>query len=331
MKRSALLLGFLMLLLPSAASADLTIRPFFIDVSLTQRESATEIIKISSTYEHRKATVFPTVNEITIGTEGEIKEFIAPVMTDRSNSVTSWIEISRGQVAVAPGTEVEVPLKVTAHPLAIPGEYHVFIGMVEARNRTIADQIVAKGEAKGIILKVTIEDQRVDSMKVARLSVDRFITNADSQTIDITVENPGEISSAPKGELVFYNTRGAEVGAVAVNEDGVAIPAGGERTFAVQVPFEKDIGRFKANLNLTYGGTQTASLYDTTSFFMVPIWYLLLFGFGLLALVTLLTMFVHRAVSANVPDEHGEEVSMYFRDGHDANPQDHDIDLSEKS
>jgi len=319
-------------LLPTAALAEeITIRPFLIDETLVPRESVTETIRLESSYDVRKSVIFATVNEITIGTDGEIKEFVSPVMTDRTNTVTSWVEIGRGRIEVLAGESTEVPLKVQAHPQAKPGEYHLFIGFVEAKNRPTAEKVALTGNADGVIVKITVDDERADSMRVARLAVDRFITNPKEQLVTVTLENPGEIASVPEGELVFYNNRGIEVAAAPVNDAGDAIAPGEERAFQVAVPFTNDLGRYKANLNLQYGKNQQASLYDSTSFFMMPWWYAVLFSLGLLTLAGLLTTLFRRMLVAHKPHEHGENVTMFVRDGHEADPLDHDIDLTDST
>lgn len=330
-KRGLLAMLIVLMVIPSISVAnEITVRPFLIDKTLVPRESATEMIKIKSSYPNRKSILYATVNEITIGADGEIREFISPVMTDRKTTITSWIEISRGRIEVLPGEEVEIPITVTAHPYAEPGEYHAFIGIVETPKRDTAEAIAMNGNAQGVILKVTIADERVDSMRVSSMQVDRFVTDPDSQMVLVTVQNPGELSSAPEGELVFYNSRGIELAAVPVNEMKQTIAPGEEKTFEVQVPFGNDVGRFKANLNLRYGANQRASLYDTTSFFMLPMWYLIVFGVGVLLLIVVFSLLFRRAMYSGHPDEHGDEVAMFIRDGHDANPLDHDIDLSKK-
>jgi len=314
---------------PLTASAEITVRPFLIDVTLSPRESVTEQIRIDSTYEFRTATIFPTVNEITVGTEGEIREFVPPVMTDRSQTVTSWINISRAQIPLPANESVEIPLKISAHPQAEPGEYHVFIGMVEARNRTIANQIVSDGDAKGVIAKVTIRDERTEAMRLSAMSVDRFVTKPDSETVEVTITNPGEVASVPEGELVFYNARGIEVGSADVNTQKTALQPGAEYTFEVPMQIDGGLGRFKANLNMTYGAAQIANLYDTTTFFLIPVWYLVLFSAGLLVLISLLSVLIKRTMAVSATAEHGDEVALFVRDGHNLEAKDHDIDLSD--
>ena len=45
-------------------------------------------------------------------------------------------------------------------------------------------------------------------------------------------------------------------------------------------------------------------------------------------LIVVLLVLMRNRRNEYVSSEDGDEVSMYIRDGHAANPQDHDIDLS---
>jgi hypothetical protein len=330
MRAIILLLLFIIALPLQTLAADLTIRPFLVDVTMVPRESTTETILIENNYDNRNATVYATVNEISVGTDGAIKEFITPVMTDRTNTVTSWIKISRGRVVIPPNESAEVPLTISIHPFAEPGEYHVFVGFVSASKRAIADETALRGDAQGVIVKITVADERIDAMRITSMVVDRIVSREDERKIDITVENSGDIESSPQGELVFYDGRGREVRAVPVNEAGESISPNSEKTFTVTIPFDQDIGRFKANVNLLYGENQRANLYDTTSFFMLPLHYLLLLIGFFVVLIIILLILMHNRRDEFVSAEDGDEVSMYIRDGHAANPQDHDIDLSKK-
>lgn len=318
--------------IPTFASAsEITIRPFLIDESLSPRDISVNTVTIKSDYETRKAILYATVNEITIDAEGEIKEFISPVMTDRTNTVTSWIEVSRARIAIMPGDTAEIPVTLRIHPYAEPGEYHAFIGFVEAPNRPKAEAIAMAGEARGVIVKVTIEDQREDSMHIASFLIDRFVTGDSARNIAIEIENSGDIASAPSGEIIFYDSRGIEVSSASVNQEGTVISPGEKVTLNSQVPIEGEIGRYKANVSLRYGDNQKASLFDTTYFYMMPFNLLLLIFGGVLIAAILLSFWFRRAFLKHEVDEDYQEVTMYVKDGHDPQPQDHDIDLKKKS
>lgn len=307
---------------------ELQIRPFLIDATMVPRESVTETITVTNQYDTRKAVVYATVNEITVGTNGEIKEFISPVMTDRTNTITSWIEISRARIEIDPGDTAEIPLSIKVHPYAEPGEYHVFIGFVETNKRQRAEEIALAGDADGVLVKVTVGDERTDSMRIVSTVVDKVVSRDTEQQVEITVENAGDIASAPQGELIYYDTKGQEVVAVPINESARMVTPGQRETFIVSIPFGNSVGRYKANVNLAYGANQRANLYDTTSFFVLPLEYLLLLASFLLLLLIVLFILIRRSQAVYDTPEVGDSVSMYIRDGHQANPKDHDIDLT---
>lgn len=324
-------IGFLivLLLLPSViAAADFSIRPFLIDETLEPRGEVTNQVVLRNDHEVRKYVVFATVNEISVDTEGEIKEFVTPVMTDRTNTVTSWIEVTRGRIEIPPGERREVPVTINVHPNAQPGEYHAFVGFVPAKNRPTAEATALAGDADGVVLKVTVADRRVDSMRISKFLLDRFVTTADDRRVDIEVENLGDIESAPQGELIFYDSLGVELTAVPLNEEGKRIPPGGTGTITAAIPEEVNaLGRFKTNVSLRYGENQTASLYDTSFFYVIPWPTMLMILGGIVLFSLLLTLWFKRSFVDSGFDEDGDEVTMFVKDGHDRDPQHHDIDL----
>lgn len=319
----------LAILLPATLLAsEISIRPFLIDVELEPRETYEEVITLRNDYPTRKSVLYATVNEITVDNIGEIREFVSPVMTDRTNTVTSWIEIGRGRIELMPGDSVDVPLTIRTHPNAEPGEYHVFVGLVEAAKRPVAEAIALNGDADGVIVKITIADQRKDSMKIVSFLVDRFITRDKNKVVDIQLENQGDLPSTPTGEIIFYDSRGVEVDNVPVNVEGVVIQPGESTTIQAPVPLSDTLGRYKANVTLSYGENQKASLYDTTYFYMMPFNLLLVLLAAIVVISLLITMLFKRALVTQDYDEMGDDVIMYVKDGHEPSPKDHDIDLS---
>lgn len=321
---------FIVFLFPSVTfGSEITIRPFLIDETIAPRGDSQNLITIKSDYPHRKAILYATVNEITLDSEGEIKQFVSPVMTDRTNTVTSWIEISRGRIEIPAGETREVPLTIRLHPYAEPGEYHVFVGFVEAPNRPTAQSKAMSGDADGVIVKVTVSDERKESMRISSFLINRFVTGDDSRTINIEVENTGDTASALQGEIIFYDSRGVEVSSVDV--EGSSIEPGTVGVIQSQVPLGDELGRFKANVALKYGKNQAASLYDTTMFYSMPLYLMfILFGVVLVASIFMALLF-RKVLVGNREEEMFDEVNVYVRDGHDENPKDHDINLKNNS
>lgn len=195
-------------------ASNYTVRPFLIDTTLAPRESETHLVKLVNTEQHRKLTIYATVNEITVDTEGEIRDFVTPVMADQSNTVTSWIEVSRGRIELPAGEDREVPITFRINPKAQPGEYHAFIGFVDAPNRPRAESVARSGDADGVIIKISIADEREDSLHLSSFLIDRFVLGEDDKLITIDLENVGDLLSVPTGEIIFYDSRGVEISAL---------------------------------------------------------------------------------------------------------------------
>jgi hypothetical protein len=315
----------------SSLASSITIRPFLIDEVLTPRGEITQNITIKNEYAGRRAIMYATVNEISLDETGEIMEFVSPVMTDRTNTITSWIEVTRARIEVMSGETVEVPITIRTHPQAEPGEYHAFIGFVEAPNQPKAEAIAMAGDANGVVLKIVVSDERKDDMKIASFNVERFVTGEDSRSISVEVQNTGDITSVPTGEIIFYDSRGVEVSSVPINTDAAAVSPGNTITLTSEVPFNEKIGRFKANVSLKYGENQRASLFDTTYYYLMPLRLILLIFGGILIVAILIALLFRRVFMSHEVDEDFQDVTMYVRDGHSQEPKDHDIDLKNVS
>ncbi len=309
-------------------AADVSIRPFLIDRTVEPRDVVTENITLTNDSAQKKI-IFATVNEITVASDGEIKEFVSPVMTDRTNTITSWVEITRGRIELNPGESTEVPLTLRVHPYAKPGEYHVFIGFVAGSKRPTAEAIALAGDADGVIVKLTIDDSAEEFLRISRFMVDRFVIKDDQRVINIEVENKGDLPSTPSGEIIFYNSRGEEISSVVVNENNIEVPAGETATLSATVPFYNELGRYKANIALQYG-EQQAAIYDTVQFYMLPMHIIAFLLIGIIVISLLIMLLFRRALHEN--DDEGEyDLPLTVRAGHEPNPKEHDIDLSNKN
>jgi hypothetical protein len=307
----------------------ITVRPFLIDEVVEARQLLREEVTLVN-QSNREVNVYATVNEISVDNDGEIKEFVSPVMTDRTNTITSWVELNRGRIEIAAGETVQIPLAFRVHPNAQPGEYHVFVGFGIASKRYQVEAAARNGDLDGVIVKLTIEDDRNEYLRVASFIVDRFVTSDADKRVEIELENLGDVPATPAGEIIFFNSNGEERQAIPVNTDALSIEPGETVTITTALPFNNELGRFKANLSLRYGTGQKASLFDTTQFFMMPFHILIL----MLVMAVLLALFVyfllHQAFINKNDDEDGFDLPFMVRDGHDAEPQEHDIDLKTK-
>ncbi len=318
-------------LLPCALHAsEITVQPLLLDLELENREVVTHDITLTNDSDS-KITVYATVNEIAIDGSGEIKEFISPVMTDRTNTITSWIEITRGRIELEPNETKTVPLTVRMHPQTKPGLYHAFIGFVPDKKRPDAEVTALQGNAEGLILKIAFEEVRNEMLRISKFQSSRFIVSEKQRMIEIEVENDGEVDSIPGGEIIFYNSRGEEVASVPANEAGVAAPAGGSAVLTATIPFSDELGRFKANVTLNYGTNGKSTTFDTLQFFMIPMKMVIILGLCI-ALFSVFIIYLLRKVFRDElqEDEDGKDIPLYIRNDREHIDKDHDIHVTKK-
>lgn len=324
-------LGFLVpggLLIPKDSHASYSISPLIIEHTASPRDMFEETIKITNTTD-RKVRIFPSVNEITLGSEGEIKEFIPPSMSDNTTSITSWLEITRGRVEINPGETIKIPVLVTINPNAKPGDYYAFIGLAEGSKRDEAELKVMSGVAPGVIVRVELADTKNEYLRLTAYHIDRFVTDESNATVRYEVENVGDVPVIPAGEIIVYNVQGQEIASVIINTDRISVPPGEGVEFTSQLPEVGFMGKFKAFLSLEYGATQAATIYDTTYFTLLPIVTItILFG-TVLFLSMFGAVYYHRVKNREYDSEIDDDtaVAMYIRSGATSTEQDHDINL----
>lgn len=323
--------GFLVLLAPSIVLAsEISVQPLLIDLELESRDVVTRDITLTNDSD-AKLSVYATVNEIAIDGTGEIKEFITPVMTDRTDTITSWIEITRGRIELMPGEVKTVPLTVRMHPQTQSGIYHAFIGFVPEKKRPNAEEIALQGNAEGLILKIALEESKNELLRISSFQTSRFIVKESQRMLEIEVENNGETESTPTGEVIFYNGRGEEVASVLVNEEGVSVPAKGKTTLYAKIPLSNEIGRYKANVTLKYGVNAKNSSFDTLQFFIIPLKLAIALGLAILFFSFFITYLLRRVFRDELHEhEDGKDIPLYIRNDREHVDKDHDIHVTKK-
>lgn len=308
-------------------AADFLIKPLLIDEDAQARDVSLKNIEITNQADHR-LVYFVTVNGIEMDTSGKIKEFISPSMTDQTNTVAGWLEVNRGRQEIDSKATTSIPLTLRIHPFAKPGVYYAFVGIVSADNQPEAQAKVLRGDGDGTIVKITIKDKRSDLLRIKSFLIDRFIFLNSHRDIEIEIENNGDAVSIPKGEIIFYNSRGEEVSSLKVNEEAVVLPPGEARLLKAEIPFSDKLGRFKANLRLDYGADQKVSIFDTTQFFMIPLKLMILLIISIVLFSLLITYLLRRAFYDELHDEDGgKDVPFYVRSDREHEIKDHDIHI----
>lgn len=320
----------------TAEAARMTVAPLLIDHTVEQREVITETVTVTNLESNRMITVYASPHEIELGENGEIKTFVDPSMTDRTDTVTSWLEITRAKTKIMPGESVDIPLTIRINPNAKPGKYHAFIGFADAPTYDGAVKQVMTGTAPGVVVRISLDEDRNVFLRLGRFVVDRFVTDKEKEVVHFAIENPGEDPVIPEGEVIFYDSRGNEVGSLPVNETRASVAPGEQYEFSSAVPIANGYGRHKAFLALEYinGDAQTASLHDTTFFYIVPLELLItIFAAVLIFSVAIALIVFYRGQTDGFDDGDGsDDVPMFLRMNKvDHNELEHDINLRQRN
>ncbi len=322
---------FLLGILPAFANTH-TVTPLVMNFNLEKRDIVDETITLTNNSQ-RVVRVYASVNNVAMDGNGVIESFVQKSVADRTNTATTWIEISRQRIELQPGEVREVPFTIRMNPQTQPGTYNVFIGFAEGSNRPKAEAKVAQGNAPGTILTISVDQTQNQFLRLERFTVDTFITNREEGTFSYTVSNPSTVPVTPEGEIIFYDTSGQEVASQKLNTKKESIPAGEEKVFTYNVPSETlSIGKYKAFLSVEYGEFLTDSIQDTDYFYVLPLRTLILIFLLVLLVSILLALFVYFRMKPDGDlDAHGAEmVPLFIKDG-TSPEQHHDIDLSKKN
>lgn len=311
--------------------ADFTVSPLLIDVTADARDNFTRTITLTNT-DDRYARLYASVHEIEVGESEEIKAFVPASMSDRTTSITSWIEVTRGRVELTPNEVKDVPLTIRVNPKTPPGLYHAFIGFASGVNRDEAEAKISSGEGSGVVLRILVGGKQEEFLRLVSFSTDRFSYTKDEGVFRYTLENTGDVTLSPKGDLIIYDSRGRELTSVPLNKAGdISIAPGEKVEYTHDLPYLNRVGKNKAFLTLEYGVENRAALYDTNFYYSIPIYFLILIVVLLAVVLTVIVLMLRRGRVVEIVEDHeAHDLPLFVRTNRAHNEYEHDIDLKKK-
>ena len=335
MRQGGFLLGTIILVqfmrpLFSDAQTVYKISPLIIEHTTTGRDIITRDITLSNPTE-RNVRLYASVHAISSNDDTTFLEFVPASMSDRSTSVTSWMEISRARLELPAQAELVVPLTIRINPNAAPGEYRAFVGFAPGANRDEAEARILEGNTPGTIVSIKIQDKRSALLKLTGYFADRFSFKADTAAVSFTLENAGDVAIKPAAEVILYDSRGVEIETLNINKIDQPILPGQKVQVTEALPYTGKIGRHKAFLSVRYGD-QGATVYDTTYYYSIP-WYYGWIFFGMLLLIgglLLFTLFYGQVPSQRHHD--GQLLPIMLNGTKKTRPtKEHDINLKKQT
>lgn len=291
-----------------------SVSPLIIEEELQPRDVFTTSITLTNTG-IQPVGLFGMVNNVNVGEDGGIEEYVIPIEDDRSSSLASWLEFTRSRTLLAPGESAEIPLTIRVNLTAGPGVYHARIVFAPGKNSVEAKRYADTHSVPGVVITVRIEEKKNEQLRLSGFTVDRVVTGGETDTISYTVRNPGDTEIVPGGDIIFYNNRGNEVASMPVNPNGERLAPGEIKIFTDAVPSSGLLGKYKAFLTIEYGNAQIASVNDTAYFYAVS-WVQLVVAFVILLILILgVSLYVHKRASRFEEEDDAEDVPLAIRDG----------------
>jgi hypothetical protein len=272
-----------------AAPSVFSVSPLIFDEKAKPRDILKESIGVMNNSTGRSINLYAFVNNVdpTAGVEG----FQSASEANLGTSLANWIEISRGSIDLMPGEKREIPLLIQVNLRASAGHYHAFISFAEGSTRDEAERKVKEGST--VAVNVEILDDAKEALELKSfVSANTFITGKKA-SFKYDIQNIGNRSVSPKGQVRIFNRSGEEVAALDVNQQGATLEPNTSSQLASAWDAGSRFGRYKAMLDVDYGDKQRGTLQDTVFFWLIPWKEMLAIFFSLGVVILSLTMYWH--------------------------------------
>jgi hypothetical protein len=258
------------------------VTPVVFDEKGKARDIINESITLTNTSIY-PMELYPSVNDVNDATGQQPFQY-AQNSTALSDSLSNWIELSRGVIDLAPGEVKTVPFVITINENAVPNMYHANITFSEGNTR---DQAQAATPLATVAVNLEVDADIKIAMQLMKFTSDNIVFTGDDVLFNYQLQNIGNQVVQPEGEIDIYDRNGQEVASVDVNKEGTTVSPDQTAQLASVWSGAQGFGKFKALLTVNYGN-QEATVQDTVFFWVVPwVQILEIFAASVVALVIL--------------------------------------------
>ncbi len=279
----SILIPVLLLSFVHEADAQIRLHPSVINETAKVRDGFDFTITVENET-RSNIRVYPIVFDITPD-EGRI----FPQADPETNSLGSWIEISRNRIELGPGDEEEIPMTLRVDSKARPGSHNAVVVFAQGNTLDLAERNALRFSYPEVLINITVEEDIVERLQLLGFYHEKESFWDSSVDFFLNIENIGNTELKPKGLLVIYKSKqGKELESLIINEDGRMISPGSQELFENEWRSKGSFGQHKAVLMMEYGDETKRDIYDTVYFWVVPEWFLAALGIGTFILILLI-------------------------------------------
>jgi len=274
----------------SKKAEGITVTPVTDEFTVKPGETVTRTVRvINPTVE--VANLYPRV--LDFHTNNDKGQPVFYTVKDRSSryALSEWVTFSKPLIRVAPNEEEKFEVIITAPSDAEPGGHYgaVLFSTEEPKLSSDTTQVGVVGLV-GTLLLAQVPGNVTQKMVITDFDAPTVLIQPPAQ-FSLLFQNMGTVHLKPVGEIKIRNWSGATRTTLRVNEGGGNVLPESQRRFENVWPFDwKAFGKYTASVAVTYGFPEQQAM-ATRSFFVIPLWLIVL----ILALLLLIVwLFIRR-------------------------------------
>ncbi len=271
----------------------LTISPPIFELTLKPGESSSQTIKITNPTQ-KLMEIYPLVMNFRASGEGGEPAFYPATSEEEKFSLASWIKFNQTKLALTPEQVVEFKYQIQVPNDAEPGGHYgvVFFATEPPKPEQDISQVAIASMIGSLILAKT-PGEIIEKGLLEEFVANKFYLKVPVE-FTTKIQNTGNIHFKPQGEITIKNWQGKIVDKVAVNlAKGNILPDSTRKFEEKWSPSKWSVGKFTADLSLTYGEPQQ-NLSGDLSFWLIPLWFIILIGLILLIIIVLIIWKIKR-------------------------------------
>ena len=268
-------------------STKISISPVTFNLTANAGDSLKEVIKVRNDAATAQNVTISAENFVAVGEEGTVG------LTEDSTtySLAKWINFGQTKYTLKSGEEVQVPFNVNVPLNAEPGGHYASVYAQVSPSTPGESSGSGVGQKIGSLVLLRVAGNVKESASVASFSAGK-VEPGKPLDFDIRVQNNGSVHIRPQGFVTVTDLFGKKVVDVQVQDQNVF--PGSIRHMVASWNKPPFIGRFTANL-LMYYGQNNQQLTASTTFWVIPWTFLIVWG-GVILVVIILIILLRRRI-----------------------------------
>lgn len=208
-------------------------------------------------------------------------------------SLSSWIRFGIPSVTLASGEMREIPVSVFVPRDAEPGGH--FAGLfVSLKPPKLTATGTGVGYEVATIISLQVAGDITEDARIREFSTGKLIYTKAEVDFNTVVQNMGNVLVRARGPLEITDIFGKKVATLVVNDQGAVVLPDSNREFkSVWTGEGLSIGRYQAVLGLVYGNNGRKTITATTSFWVLPLNFMLVTLVGIIGFIVIFFTATH--------------------------------------